>query len=194
MSSVPLHFSVQLDPTGLSAAQFSHRVCQTHLLSKSRERSNDSRTWSTQGLGRGLHVPNVLRTLNCLIWLSLRRLGENNGTLVKLVHHVMALCATNKPHVCYRNHIATVARCATGHFPTVVPLTLATHKDSHLFSFCNSFTYTNISVHTASAPNRHIQPCRTAHAVDLVFACGCQDHHWSLAALPEVLLLWMSPL
>jgi len=50
VSSVPLHFSVQLDPTGLSAAQFSHRVCQTHLLSKSRERSNDSRTWSTQGL------------------------------------------------------------------------------------------------------------------------------------------------
>lgn len=90
------------------------------------------RIWSTWGLGRGLHVPNVLRTPNCIIWLSLRRLGENNDTSVKLVHHVIAPCATNKPQVCYRNHIATVTRWATGDLPTVVPLTFATHKDSVL--------------------------------------------------------------
>ena len=194
VSSVPWDFSVQPDPTALNAAQFCRRVCQRRLLGKDRERSKDMRIWFTQGLGRGLHVPNVLRTPNCLIWSSLRRLGENNGTSVKFVHRVMAPCATKKTQVCYRNHIATVTRWATSDLPTVVPLTLAAHKDSHLFSFCNSFAYTNISVHTANACNLYLQPFLTAHAVDLVFACGCQDHHWSLAALPEVLLLWTSPL
>lgn len=96
VSLVTWDFSVQLHPTGLSAAKFCHRFWQTRLLRKDRGRSKNVRIWSTWGLGRGLHVPNVLRTPNCLIWLSWMRLGKNNGTSVKLVHHVMAPCATNK--------------------------------------------------------------------------------------------------
>lgn len=41
LSSMPWDFSVQLRPTGLSAAQFCHRVCQTHLLGKDRERRHE---------------------------------------------------------------------------------------------------------------------------------------------------------
>lgn len=77
--------------------------------------------------------------------------------------------------------------------PTIVPLTLATHKGSHLFSFCNSSAYTNLNMHTAKAPHQHVQPFLPAHGVDSVFAYGCQDHLWGLAALPEVLLLWTPP-
>lgn len=117
LSSVPWDFSVQLGPTGYSAAQFYHRVCQ---ICPSRMGKEDMRIWCTWGQERGLHLPNVLRTPNRLNLSSLRSLGQKTGTSVELVHYVMAPRGTNTDilqkshcHSCKMSH-----KCSSNSSPT----------------------------------------------------------------------------
>lgn len=50
------------------------------------------------------------KDIKLLDLIKVKETGENNGTAVKLVDHVRAPCATNKPRTCYGSHIATVRR------------------------------------------------------------------------------------